>query len=99
MGWMIVDYHDTAFLYLIPVFQMPQEILDIRSIGLIGNDILEILPLVTDASYDGPGVAPLLVERNVDQVVLGHPEALHLLPKVCRGLIHVDYLPILDEIL
>ena len=96
MTRVIVEDHDA--LGPDDAFDVHEELLHVDGVGLVDEYVLERGPLVGDTTDDGDGFAPVLVEADVDERILGHPEGLHLLPEMRGRFIHVDDLPVLPHV-
>ena len=59
---------------------MLEELLDVIGVGLVGEGVLDSWPLVADATDYCDGMAPILVEADVNELMLWHPERFHFLP-------------------
>ena len=82
MRSVVVKDHNTIISSNIGL-DVSKEPLEVANISLVGNNVLKLLKLLGNTTYDSDRIAPGLVEPYVYESVLRHPEALHLLPEMC----------------
>jgi hypothetical protein len=94
VSWMIIENHHALIFDLTRQVNMIQKLHDVLLGGLVGENVLEVVPFVGYAPNHSDGTPSVLVQGHINQLVLPHPEPSHLLPKVGGGFVHVDNLPI-----